>query len=271
MRPVRIIAAVVLTVAAAAASSSIARSTGHPPAVATPVSSPPAAPTTTPRPPPDPPPSGLGAPTPTLPSGHIQRWDAVQAIGGTAIAFAVGKGTILTTTDGGRTWARVWRGAPELYDVDFVSVSTGWALGDGILLGTVDRGQHWRMLGQPKVGALRQVHFASRTHGWGVAGGTHHADEGSRGHTTLVHTTDGGRTWSALSAPVAPQSVCFTAPDDGWLASDRSVWRSTDGGHSWSAQPSFTLPVSAGAPPFFAAVQCARPGAAWVRFDSDDH
>jgi photosystem II stability/assembly factor-like uncharacterized protein len=203
--------------------------------------------------------------------GRVERLDAVQAIGGTGTVWAVGKGTILTTSNGGRTWARVWRGAHDLREVDFVSTSTGWALGDGILLGTIDGGQHWRELGQPRPGPLRRVHFSSRTQGWGVAGGAGRPGEGPQGATTLVHTTDGGRTWSALAAPAPPQSVCFTAPDDGWLASGTSVWRSTDGGRSWGSRPSFTLPVAANEPPFFAALQCARPDAAWVRFDSNDH
>src|SRR6266542_419858 len=115
------------------------------------------------------------------------------------------------------------------------------------------------------------LHIASRTQGWGVAGGADQPVEGSIPATTLVHTSDGGRTWTALAAPAPPQTVCFTAPDDGWLASDRGMWRSVDGGRSWGARPSFTLPVPANEPPFFAALQCAAPAAAWVRFDSDDH
>jgi photosystem II stability/assembly factor-like uncharacterized protein len=178
---------------------------------------------------------------------------------------------ILTTSNGGRRWVRIWRGAQELRDLDFINARTGWAVGDGILLGTVDGGQHWQRLGQPEVGPLRQVHFVSPAQGWGVAGGADRADQRSVPATRLVQTSDGGRTWTALAAPAPPQSVCFTAPDDGWLASDRTVWRSVDGGRSWGSRPSFTLPVAAGEPPFLAALQCARPGAAWVRFDSDDH
>jgi photosystem II stability/assembly factor-like uncharacterized protein len=69
-----------------------------------------------------------------------------------------------------------------------------------------------------------------------VAGGSGQNDERSVPATTLVHTSDGGRTWTALPAPASPQSVCFTAPGDGWLASDRTVWRSVDGGRSWHSQ-----------------------------------
>jgi hypothetical protein len=242
----------------------------------------PASPTTVPPPgsapaPPSSPPattsSAAASPTTTLPLGRIERLDAVQAIGGTGTVVAVGTGTILTTSNFGRTWARVWRGTQELRDVDFVSASVGWALGDGILLGTVDGGQHWHRLGQPRAGPLRRVHFASRTQGWGVAGGTDQADQGpmqAQGTTTLVHTSDGGRTWLALAAPAPPQSVCFTAPGDGWLASGTSVWRSVDGGHRWGSRPSFTLPLPTGGLPAFAELQCAAPGAAWVRVDAGD-
>jgi photosystem II stability/assembly factor-like uncharacterized protein len=276
MRPVRIAVAVVLIAAAAVTGTLVARFTGH--RSATPDSGV-AAPTTVagnPVPPTtvvgDPggqhhPGPGPQPPTPILPLGRVEGLEAVQAVG-TQIAVAVGKGTILTTHDGGRTWVRAWRGPQDLHAVDFVSASTGWAVGDGLLLGTVDGGQHWRRLGQPSVRPLGSVHFSSASEGWGVAGRNLPGDLPA---TVLVHTGDGGRTWSALPAPARPQSVCFTSPGDGWLASDRSVWRSVDGGRTWSVRPSFTLPVGAGEPPFFADLQCARPGAAWVRFDSGDH
>jgi photosystem II stability/assembly factor-like uncharacterized protein len=267
MRPVRIITTVLFAAAVAVAGCTAHSTTAHPAATPTPVSSQPP-PTTTPRPTPNPPAPAPAAPTTTLPLGHLQRLNGVQAIGGTATAFAVGTGAILATSNGGRTWARVWQGTQELDEVDFVSAQTGWALGGGLLLGTVDGGQHWYTLGQPRVGPLRQVHFSSRTRGWGVAGGSDRPVEGSLPATTLVSSSDGGRTWTALPAPARPQSVCFTAPGDGWLASDRGVWRSTDGGRSWRS--TFTLPVSANEPPFFAELQCAAPRAAWVRFDSND-
>ncbi len=266
MRPARTIATVVVA-AAVAVTGCTARSAVHPTAA-------PAAPSSAPAPSaPAPTLSAPAAPTTTLPLGRIQRLDAVQAVGGTGTVWAVGTGAILATSNGGRTWARVWQGTQELYQVDVVSAQTGWALGDGVLLGTVDGGQHWRELGQPGPGPLRQVHFSSRTQGWGVAGGTDRPDQGPmrpQGATTLVHTSDGGRTWSALAAPAAPQSVCFTAPNDGWLGSGTSVWRSVDGGRGWGSRPSFTLPAPTSGLPSFAALQCAAPGAAWVQFEAGD-
>jgi photosystem II stability/assembly factor-like uncharacterized protein len=259
MRPVRTIIAIMFAAAIAVtgctAHSAVQSATPSPSTTASLPSNPP-------QPEPTP-------PTTTFPLGRIQRLDAVQAVGSTTV-WAVGKGTILTTSNGGRTWRRVWRGVQELQEVDFVNTSTGWALGDHLLLGTVDGGQHWRQLGQPRRGPLRRVHFSSPTQGWGVAGGTGQPGQGPQGATTLVHTSDGGRTWSVLAAPAPPQSVCFTAASDGWLASGTSVWRSVDGGHHWGPRPSFTLPAPTYGLPAFAELQCARPGAAWVRFDASD-
>jgi hypothetical protein len=211
--------------------------------------------------------SGVAGAATTLPLGRVGRLDAVQFVGGSGIGWAVGQGTILATSDGGRRWGRVWRGAAQLRDLDFVSARTGWALGDGLLLGSSDGGQHWQRLGQPRSGPLRRVHFASALQGWGVAGGSDQAGQGpmlAQGATTLVHTSDGGQSWSVLAAPAPPQSVCFTSPGDGWLASGTRVWRWSGGG--WGARPSFTLPVAAGGPAYLAELQCARPDAAWVRF-----
>jgi photosystem II stability/assembly factor-like uncharacterized protein len=258
MRPVRTVTAIMFTAAIA-----VTGCTAHSAAAPTPPSSAPvpSGPATTPSVP--------ATPTTSLPLGRIQRLDAVQAIDSRTV-WAVGTGTILTTSNGGRTWLRVWRGTQELDQVDFVNASTGWVLGDRLLLGTVDGGQHWRQLGQPRRGPLRRVHFSSPTQGWGVAGGTGEPSRGPQDATTLVHTSDGGRTWSVLAAPAPPQSVCFTGTADGWLASGTSVWRSVDGGHHWGPRPSFTLPTPTYGLPAFAELQCARPGAAWVRFDASD-
>jgi photosystem II stability/assembly factor-like uncharacterized protein len=260
MRPVRTVIAIMFAAAIAltgcTAHSAVRPATPSPSTTASPTSNPP-------QPAPIP-------PTTMFPLGHVERLDAVQAVGSRTV-WAVGKGTILTTSNGGRTWLRVWRGAQELDQVDFVNASTGWALGDHLLLGTVDGGQHWRQLGQPRRGPLRRIHFSSPTQGWGVAGGIGQPSQGPQSATaTLVHTSDGGRTWSVLAAPAPPQSVCFTAASDGWLASGTSVWRSVDGGRRWGPRPSFTLPTPTYGLPAFAELQCARPGAAWVRFDASD-
>jgi hypothetical protein len=115
MRPVRVIAAVMFA-AAIAVTGCAARSAAVHPAAPSPSTT--AAPTS------NPPEPALVPPTTTLPLGRVGRLDAVQAVGSRTV-WAVGKGAILTTSNGGRTWVRVWRGAQELDQVDFVTASTG--------------------------------------------------------------------------------------------------------------------------------------------------
>ena len=217
---------------------------------------------------------GATSTTTTLPLGRIRSLNAVQ-VTGPSTAVAVGDGTIVATRDRGRTWIRLWSGTANLREVNFSSAMTGWAIGDDTALATSDGGQHWRRLSQPSPGVLREVHFVDASEGWGIAGGSDtSAGPGERpvgpeqpgGATRLVHSTNGGISWTTLASPFGPQSVCFTSPRDGWVASGTNVWRSTDGGRSWGARPSFTLPVPGGGPGFQAELQCADPGAGWVRF-----
>jgi hypothetical protein len=116
MRSVRIIATI-LFAAAVATTGCTAHATVHPAAAPAPASSTPP-PTTTADPTPNPPADGPAAPTTTLALGHIDRLNAVQAIG-TTRAVAVGKGVILATSNSGRSWVRVWHGPQELHQVDF--------------------------------------------------------------------------------------------------------------------------------------------------------
>jgi photosystem II stability/assembly factor-like uncharacterized protein len=217
---------------------------------------------------------GSTSTTTTLPLGRIRSLNAVQVTGPSS-AVAVGDRTILATRDRGRTWTRLWSGAANLREVDFSTAMTGWAIGDDAVLATGDGGRHWRRLREPSQGVLRKVHFVSPTEGWGIAGGSDtSAGPGALpvgpvqpgGATRLVHSTNGGATWTSLPSPFRPQSVCFSSPRDGWVAAGTRVWRSTDGGRSWGSKPLFSLPVPGGAPGFQADLQCADGGAAWVRF-----
>jgi photosystem II stability/assembly factor-like uncharacterized protein len=85
----------------------------------------------------------------------------------------------------------------------------------------------------------------------------------------LLITTDGGRSWKPISgAPAMGQTVCFSSPVDGFLATPGRIWRSTDGGRHWSL--SFAEPAQAGyaqrEPGDTAVLECAGHSAAWVLF-----
>ena len=85
-------------------------------------------------------------------------------------------GTILTTHNGGRTWAAQNSGTTErLYGVDFVDANVGWAVGEGpyggsaTILKTTDGGATWTAeASDPTYAALHSVTFIDASTGWAV-------------------------------------------------------------------------------------------------------
>lgn len=155
-------------------------------------------------------------------------------------------GTIIATTDGGRSWTREFacaesapcvasspdRIADDLLSVSFANSRHGWATGSGgTILGTEDGGATWTpelacaqtsaatvrtyctALSADRVTkALTSVSFVDPAHGWAVGAGE-----------TILRTDDGGRTWvlqiaclwrpSGLRGPCPPRPA-GTPPHD---------------------------------------------------------
>jgi hypothetical protein len=184
------------------------------------------------------------------------------------LGWAAGSGGVYATHDGVH-WVQQFRSPEAVTGVDFIDASTGWVVGLQRLYRTVDGGVHWSAL-PPMSSPLRTVHFSSPQRGSGIAGG---ADVGpthgwlvAYSGGTLMKTTDGGVSWSALPAPVDPQTVCFTGPSNGWLGAGNGIYRSTDGGQSWHS--SLLRPdYRAGAHGQATLIECAGPVALWVDFE----
>jgi photosystem II stability/assembly factor-like uncharacterized protein len=141
------------------------------------------------------------------------------------------RGTILTTSNGGKTWRAQTSGTTSwLRGVDFVDASHGWAVGDnGTILATSDGGATWTQQRSGTLVSLLAVSFVDRLHGWAVA---------YDGPPHIIATADGGKTWRAQKLPFPYlESVVFLNPDRGWALGDfGSIFVTTNGGQSWRQQ-----------------------------------
>jgi photosystem II stability/assembly factor-like uncharacterized protein len=131
--------------------------------------------------------------------------------------WASGRGGIVATANGGRTWRLQTRaGAVSLGSVD---ATHAWALTrPGSLLRTTD-GRTWRRVPGPR---LAEVDFVSRRRGFAL-----------RTDGALLRSADGGTTWTHVAAPGRVQALCFEDARHGWLARGGTVWRTRNGAGSW--------------------------------------
>lgn len=104
------------------------------------------------------------------------------------------------------------------------------AVGDSVILISGDLGDTWRSVSDTFTSSLLTVFFPSEHIGY--AGGISANDV-----ATILKTTDGGKKWENLPAPVTYRQVSslfFTNDTIGYLvAQDTNVYKTTDGGQHW--------------------------------------
>lgn len=177
---------------------------------------------------------------------------------GQAEAWAVGSLTILHSTNGGSSWLAEPSGtAPytTLQDITFLNEDLGWAVGNaGTILKTVDGGDTWEYQRRESVYNLAEVWyydvmFVDSLNGWCVGG------RGEKFPSTglLLHTSDGGRSWSAqgFDSTQCLYGVTFADTATGWAVGgdwggshvNAIVLRTTDGGLNWEELTGNDLPT----------------------------
>jgi photosystem II stability/assembly factor-like uncharacterized protein len=170
----------------------------------------------------------------------LQLKDSLFAVDffGETYGWAVGYyGSIVHTSDGGKTWVHQKSGTEKLLtSVDFVDRNKGWAVGYGpTILHTGDGGKNWSEQKIEEDVFLTSVHFESEQKGWAV---------GEWG--TILYTEDGGKNWQIqLSGDDAIlYSVDFADELHGWAAGEfGTVFHTEDGGETWNKQPTGVVNV----------------------------
>jgi photosystem II stability/assembly factor-like uncharacterized protein len=163
-------------------------------------------------------------------------------------AWAVGRyGTILKSSNGGKTWKKVTlpkdAEAYNFTDVAFADKRHGLVIGynyavvptRNLFMLTKDGGAHWTPVhfnmgeGQSAQGFLWHVAFPTPLEGWAV---------GERGH--IYHTSDGGQSWAKQNSPhehalIDATDVIFHDSKKGFVTtSDGFILATSDGGENWT-------------------------------------
>ena len=171
-------------------------------------------------------------------------------------AWAIDGGILVHTVDGGESWRAVAHPLSEnptllLEALCFLDRRHGWVLGvqsGGMMplpisvLRTADGGESFQAVRAPAVPTGNEppfrMQFRSAMEGWAAVGGP-----------SLLHTTDGGETWRAVTPVVDGEELeatyydcCFVSPDQGWAVGSTGLHAiegealavaTSDGGRTW--------------------------------------
>jgi photosystem II stability/assembly factor-like uncharacterized protein len=109
------------------------------------------------------------------------------------VGFMVsGKGAMVRTTDGGRTWTASSLPVDYVYTITTFAGSSWLCDSRGTILRTDDEGASWQPLGSAMKSGCQSLSFVDRDHGW---------ISGSLGDAKLWETSDGGATWTEVPLP----------------------------------------------------------------------
>lgn len=164
----------------------------------------------------------------SLPTGAVAPTNSL-------LGFAVGRAnTILRTSDGGATWKRLTPRDPKgpvFEQVCFSSISNGWVVSDSLLLHTTDGGTHWTAANR----------FPGNFYYFGSGSATassYYQMQPPTCGNRIYRTTDGGRQWAPLPAPLPRndyQSQFFLDDLHGWASGRQGgLAFTTDGGVTWN-------------------------------------
>lgn len=133
------------------------------------------------------------------------------------------KGVISKTTDGGKTWTNQFTVNGFYFNgLEFVDATHGWVVADGPgttgrIFHTQDGGKTWKLQPFPDQDklTLTGIDMLDRQEGWAVG-----FAPGFLGNpdVRLVHTTDGGKTWTTdpFRAPYGPLVIRMINKGRGW-------------------------------------------------------
>lgn len=115
-------------------------------------------------------------------------------------------------------------------EAHFFTEDSGFMLSNN-LFKTIDEGKNWQRQDNFFVGAHYAFQFIDSLNGYFIGWETIY------NNTKLFSTTDGGKTWDSVGAPIQdmqPLTLFFVSKDTGFIGSNNScVYRTTNRGQTW--------------------------------------
>ncbi|MFN2581559.1 MAG: WD40/YVTN/BNR-like repeat-containing protein [Candidatus Dormibacteria bacterium] len=193
------------------------------------------------------------APVAGAPNGTTVTWSDVSfpdtLHGWVSGGHPDGSSALASTSDGGASWQNLtFPSNVYVSSIDFADSTHGWAIGDHpdgsgnyppLVLVTTDAGTTWTQQTLPSaVSDVLAVSFVGISDGW--IGADSLASDGSGATPVMLHTTDGGATWTTQTLPSASgvdevSSLSFADASHGWATTDTNqLFHTTDGGAAWT-------------------------------------
>jgi photosystem II stability/assembly factor-like uncharacterized protein len=159
------------------------------------------------------------------------------------------QGELRATTDGGETWSV--QSTITAYDLDFASATTGWLAAGTRIYGTTDGGATWQVQFENTEYSIGNVSFADASHGWASAKFDGCCGPEVNGADIVLHTTDGGTTWTRQFATggweqsigdidaISPTLAWFVGNGSNHTALGEYKYVTRDGA-TWTAVPDST-------------------------------
>jgi beta propeller repeat protein len=152
-------------------------------------------------------------------------------------------GKILHTEDGGTTWIPQDSGTGSaITSALFLDEERGWAtVNERVVLSTDDGGDNWDALevnlSLPGGVMFTDVYFVDSMEGW-ITTTTGASSDSRVTYSPLLHTTDGGDSWSVQALPQDKwlKRIRMVDRDQGWLLGMSGLYYTKDGGNSWVLQ-----------------------------------
>ena len=133
-----------------------------------------------------------------------------------------------------------------LHAVFFVDQNRGWAVGSrGTLLSTTDGGKSWRRAVQPTPDVIRDIHFSDQLNGWIVCErNIYELKSNDEPRSYLMRTSDGGEHWQRVAVRGADARIMravFGVDGRGWAFGEGgTILTSHDSGANWIKLPAPT-------------------------------